>query len=448
VSGFQRLGYGVLVGYLFLIYSRIFDVKFSFLHIPGISYRIFLVMMLLSRGFLPALKHPIGKAMYFLTFWFGACIPFSIWRGGSVPVFMSAGLPTFVVFLSVSGMMVNFDQVRRAIFTVGYGLFVLAVIAALWGSAEESGRLFLPNGKFSNPNEMAQALLMGLPLWFLMYQEAREIGKKVMSLAVLFLMLLMISKCGSRGAMITMIGVMLVVFVRTSIAGKMKLIVGGVAILTILVAMMPGRLIRRYMTMSDDSELTAGASNDSDYWMQASAVSSAQARRDLLKRSLKYTFQHPVFGVGPGMFPVAEDADMRAQGYRKGTWQGTHNSYTQVSSELGIPGAIAYIAIIVLSFRKSWKLHCETRGDPRLNTVSNCALAINYCILVYAVSVFFDYIAYTSMLAVFSGFVMAMELNAPAEIARRTAAPAGPPPIPFAQFRANLRRPAGVPQEA
>lgn len=55
-GGFQQLGYGVLVVYLFLIYSRIFDVKFASLHIPGISFRIILVMMLASQSFVVALE--------------------------------------------------------------------------------------------------------------------------------------------------------------------------------------------------------------------------------------------------------------------------------------------------------------------------------------------------------------------------------------------------------
>jgi hypothetical protein len=246
ISGFQRLGYVVMVGYLFLIFSRIFDVKFGFLHIPGIAYRVFLVMMLLSRAFLPALRHPIGKAMYFLTFWFFLSIPFSMWKGGSLPVFMEAWLPTFVIFLSVSGMLANFDQCRKAIFIVAYGLFVLALIAVFFGNTEESGRLFLTHGKFSNPNEMAQALLMGLPLWWLIYRESKSMGKKVASAGIMFLMLLMISKCGSRGAMITFFVLILMVFVRTSITGKMQVLMSGVAIFAILLALMPGRLMRRY----------------------------------------------------------------------------------------------------------------------------------------------------------------------------------------------------------
>jgi O-antigen ligase len=447
VSGFQRLGYIVLVGYLFLIYSRIFDVKFSYLHIPGISYRIFLVMMLLSRAFLPALRHPIGKAMYFLTVCFVLSVPFSIWRGGSLQVLMNAWLPTFAVFLSTSGMLVNFDQTRKAIFTVGYGLFVLAIIAVVWGNAEDSGRLFLPNGKFSNPNEMAQALLMGLPIWSVMLMEGKSMGKKVAAAGIIFLMLLMISKCGSRGAMITMVVMVLMMFVRASIMGKMKLVLGGVALLAVLVAFLPGRLLRRYQTMTEESE-QASLADDEDAKMEASAVTSAQHRRDLLKRSIKYTFQHPLFGVGPGNFPVAEDADMKSQGFRKGTWQGTHNSYTEVSSEVGIPAALAYICAIFTSLRRTSKLYRRTKDDPRLTGIANCALGINYCMLVYSVSVFFDYIAYSSMLAVFAGFAVALDLNAQTEIDRLTAKPAEPPPIPYQQFRATLRRPIEAPQGA
>jgi hypothetical protein len=449
VTGFQRLGYVVLLVFLFLSHSRIFDVKFGFLHIPGISYRIILVTMLLSRAFLVSIKHPVGKSFYFLSAWFVLSIPFSMWKGGSTAVLMEQWLPSFVMFLAVSGLLGSFDQCRKAILTVGWGLCVLTFIALLWGNTEETGRLFLPNGKFSNPNEMAQALTLGLPLMWVVFNETKSIGVKVFSSGVMFLMLLMISKCGSRGALITMVVVVLTVFLRASLMGKTKLLIGGALLIAILVGTMPGKLLRRYKTMGqeDDDQVTM-AGDDYDAALQGSAVMSTQSRRDLLKRSIKYTFRHPLFGVGPGMFPVAEDADMRAQGYRKGTWQGTHNSYTQVSSEEGIPAVIAYVAVIVLSFRKTWQLHKRTRDDQRLKSISNCALALNYCILVYAISVFFDYIAYTQMLSVFAGLSLALDLHSTAEIDRLTAAPAGPPAIPFAQWRPTWRRTAGMPQEA
>lgn len=75
-------------------------------------------------------------------------------------------------------------------------------------------------------------------------------------------------------------------------------------------------------------------------------------------------------------------------------------------------------------------------------------MGLNYCLIVYAVSVLFDYIAYTSMLSVFAGLSAALDATAPGEIDRITATPPPPPPIPFAQFRPAWRRTAGVPQQA
>jgi O-antigen ligase len=292
---------------------------------------------------------------------------------------------------------------------------------------------------------MAQALLEGIPLWALVFMDAKSPIKKVFASGVMFLMLVMISKTGSRGALIAFAGLVLSAFLRASIMGKMKLIVGGVLIMAIIVALMPGRLLRRYSTLTEDAD-TATIVSDDDEGMAASAVSSTNARRELLKKSIKYTFQHPIFGVGPGMFPVAEDADAHTQGKNKGMWQGTHNSYTQVSSETGFPGLIAYVAVIFFSLKRTSSLYKRTQNDPRLEKIANCALALNYCLIVYAISVFFDYIAYTSMLSVFAGLAAALDATAPAEIERLTSSAAEPAPIPFAQFRPNWRTTAGVSQ--
>jgi len=86
-SPFQRLGFNFLLVFIFLAFSRVFDVKFSFLHITGISYRVVFATVLLSRGFVTALNTKIGRALLGFTFCFAASVPFSIWRRGSLPVF-------------------------------------------------------------------------------------------------------------------------------------------------------------------------------------------------------------------------------------------------------------------------------------------------------------------------------------------------------------------------
>src|SRR5689334_15423923 len=81
-SAFESLGFNVLLVFLFLAFSRIFDVKFGNLHITGIAYRVVFAMVLLSRAFVPAIETKIGKSLVWFTVFFGLSVPFSMWKGG------------------------------------------------------------------------------------------------------------------------------------------------------------------------------------------------------------------------------------------------------------------------------------------------------------------------------------------------------------------------------
>ena len=187
---FQRLGFTFLLVFLFLAFSRIFDVKFSGLHITGASYRIMFAMAILSGAFKIALSSNIGRAMLGFTICFGISVPFSIWRGGSLPIFRDQWLLfSFVAFLATAGLTANYAQTKQAINSLAWALFVFVIIANVFGTME-TGRLFLPQGKFSNPNEMAQALLIGMPLWIAKISETDLPFKKAFGFGVIILMLL------------------------------------------------------------------------------------------------------------------------------------------------------------------------------------------------------------------------------------------------------------------
>jgi putative inorganic carbon (HCO3(-)) transporter len=72
----------------------------------------------------------------------------------------------------------------------------------------------------------------------------------------------------------------------------------------------------------------------------AAAYDSAQDRKRLFWRSIEVTKEHPLFGVGPGNFNEVS-----------GQWHTTHNSFTLMSSEGGIPAVILYVFILWCGFR-------------------------------------------------------------------------------------------------
>jgi len=419
VSAFQRLGYNVLLVFLFLAFSRIFDVKFGALHITGISYRIVMVMVLLSGGIATALKTSVGKALLGFTFFMGLSVPFSVWRGGSKDIFLNSWLTfAFVAFLAVAGLVNNYQQCLKVVKTLAWACLAFTIIANVFGSSD-NGRLFLAQGKFANPNEMAQALLLGLQLWGAMMVIAKSLPGKVIAFGVMVLILATTFRTGSRGAMIGFAVMLLVFFLRASIMGKMQLILAGVVFLVLVGGTMPGKLISRYKTTVNEEDMD----EEADTALTASAHSSTQSRKQLLRRSVIFTLQHPLFGVGAGMFPVVDDAYEKAQGGRKGSWLGTHNSYTQVSSELGIPAFVFFLAAVGLALNGPYSIYKKTRGDPRLEEMGMIALGVHYCLIIYAVTILFEHIAYTIMLPVFGGLAAAMVRTASVEIQRIQSTP-------------------------
>ena len=418
-SPFQRLGFNVLLVFIFLAFSRIFDVKFGFLHITGIAYRVVFAMVLLSRGFQVALNSNIGKAMLGFTICFGLSVPFSVWRTGSKDVFLNQWLMfSFVAFLAVAGLVHNYQQWFQLVKALTYALLVFTVIANVFG-VSDNGRLSLVQGKFGNPNEMAQALLLGLPLWGALMLISKSLPGKAFAAGVMVMILVTTFRTGSRGAMIGFVATLLVVFLRAPVMGKLKIVLAGMLFLGIVLTTMPGRLIARYKTVAED-DADVGEMGSA---MADSATSSTQSRKVLLRHSLIFTMRHPIFGVGAGMFPVADDSYAKELGFRKGNWAGTHNSYTQVSSELGIPAFLFFVTAVAMAVKGPYSIYKKTRGDPRLEDMGTAALAFHYCLVIYAVTILFDYIAYTVMLPVFGGMAACLVRTAEVEIKRIQSVP-------------------------
>ncbi len=417
-SSFQRFGFHVLLFFLFLVFSRIMDVKYGYLHITGASYRIAFAMVLLSRGFLTALGTPIGKALLGFTFWMGLSVPFSMWKGGSMPIFKDMWLLfAFVTFLAVAGLIHNYAQYVTATKTLAWALFAFTIVANVFGTAE-SGRLVLSHGKFANPNEMAQALLLGLPLWGAIFANSKSVPMKFFSLCAMLLMLATTVRTGSRGAVVGFAVMFLIFFLRASVMQKMQIIIVTVLFAAILAGTMSNKLIARYKTITDEESMDTDESGN----QVISARASTDSRKTLLKHSLIFTMRHPLFGVGPGMFPAADEEYSRNLGI-KSTFLGTHNSYTQVSSELGIPAFIFFIAAIGMTLFGPYRVYARTIGDPRLEQMGTLALGLHYSVIIFVVTILFEHIAYSDMLPVFGGLVSVLLRTVDAEIQRIQAVP-------------------------
>ena len=404
-----------------MMFSRVFDVQLYWLHLPGISYRLMAVFLVMSGTFLTALRDSIGKCVLAFTACFLAAIPFSIWRTGSFHTLTEQWLVGCVVFLAAAALIADFRQYVRTAKTVAIAILVLTFICITLGT-DQNGRLFLDRGRFANPNEMAQALLIGMPFWWAIFSGSRTLLPKLGAVSALAAMTYVVSKSGSRGAMISILVVLGFMFVRASMVGKMKLLFSAGLFFLVTFLLLPGALRARYETFFTAEPMERAEAPPGEAELIDSAVNSSSNRMQMLLRSLELTAKHPLFGVGPGMFPVAEN-DLAVSEGKRGAWLGTHNSFTEVSSECGIPAFLLYGAILILSLKKSFSLYRRTRDNPEWSEISNHALALNYSLMAFLVTGMFVHAAYTALLPVLAGLTVSLVRTAEPLLAAGSAAP-------------------------
>jgi O-antigen ligase len=168
-------------------------------------------------------------------------------------------------------------------------------------------------------------------------------------------------------------------------------------------------LVERYKTMFLGSDAVSEAKTAMEAGEIDSAVSSAASRRKLLMNSIKVTEEHPLTGVGLGAFGSYMATIEMAQGLNA-HFQGTHNTYTQVSSEAGVPALLCFLGIIVFSFLGLRRVYKRARRSPTKvgRQVSNVTFALLATLTAYSVCVFFDYVAYDATLPLLAGFATAL----------------------------------------
>ncbi len=411
VSPLQKLAFASLLLFLFLLHSRVLDLTLSFLHIPILSLYVAVLASFLGGGFLRAFTHRIGILLLLITAWMTMGIPFSVWPGGSIET-VRLWVKTLLVFFVIAGLISTFKQWRRTVYLLAFSILVLAIMAVLFGNMS-SGRLILDRGRFTNPNDLAQILLMGLPFWWYIATNPRLTRpRRILAYLAVIPIFMAMSKTGSRGALVAALIVGLVFFWRSSVSNKVALIV-GVCVLVLLGAIfLPQSIKERYFTFFSAND-TDAPQTELEANMEQSAVSSAWGRWELLQDSIALTFYHPVFGVGAGQFMVAQDVYSRAARGHKGAWQVTHNTFTEFSSENGIPVLLFFILAIWYSFKAS-RLPRYPRPEPgpNLDEVTSAAFCLRLSLLSYTVSSLFGSFAYQTQFLVLAGLAITFQRTA------------------------------------
>ncbi len=373
----------------------------------------------LSGRVATAWKTVPGQLLIGLTIWMVLGFPFSMYKGGTLEMLRTTWAVTLIVFMLTASMISNMQQMRRVIYALVFStLFVVAIFPRFGGLTRDNRMIYPEIGTLANPNELAMHLLFGLPFLFYAFRDKRNIiFRMVMTIASLFI-LYIVFKTGSRGALIGLSAFVIGLFFYSSRGGKLRILVGASILAIALFTFAGDKIKERFSSSFADDEVTGDPTVES-------AASAAQ-RKDLLLESIRQTFLHPVFGVGADNFPVAYAKVTEAQGRRK-RYAESHNAYTQISSETGIPGGLMYFALVFWCFRHSRRLFRWARASGN-GDIERMALYIFLSLLMYCVVSFFGTSGYRYYLPVFAGLTLSLMRIAGQSLshpAMAQAAPAG-----------------------
>ena len=404
----KKVAFALLAIFVFLLFGRLTDLYFWYLHLPLIFSVSCLLFVPFSGNVSSTLSSRIGKSLLLLTVWFFAAVPLSFWRADSLDLLTNIWLKSLMTFVLIGCLTFSLDQTMHLIRIIACSLLLTAVMALTHGVVFD-GRLFLPQGLYSGPNEVAGAMVLGcIYWWFIVHDPASSTLRKALGFPVMVFMLYVMGKTGSRAALVALAVVAVAVFRRYS-AGQRIIFLVIVALLGLgSLVFVPDSLRSRYYTfLSVDQQ--EDFSSAAEFTTQMQAIGSTSARLYYLRTSLMLTLKNPIFGVGPNQFASLEHVVAVERGALKGKWQGTHNSFTQVSSEAGIPALAFYIACLVFC----WKdLTAVERGlapfrDLRARSVKTAARTLRLALLCYMVFNCFEHVAYSHFLPSLAGLIVA-----------------------------------------
>jgi len=293
-------------------------------------------------------------------------VPFALDRGKAWDAFVE-----FFKVVLIFIVMVNVMRTEKRLKTLW--ILVLGATCILCVNAINDYRLGLLElqgvrikgsigGLFDNPNDLALHLVTMFPIALALAFGTRNPLTKILYLVTAALIVGGLVCTFSRGGFLGFLAAGAIIIWRLAQRSRWLVPVVAGPLIIALVLFAPGGYRTRLATTGDDSSM---------------------ARFDDLKRSLFIAARHPLFGVGMDNYILFSNAN-----------KASHNSYTQVASEMGVAAAVIYILFILASFKGLRRIERQSLEVKPLRRFYYASVALQASLAAYMVSSFFASVAY------------------------------------------------------
>jgi O-antigen ligase len=400
-SPLRKLGLYLALAFVFCRFSLLGELVESRLNFDPHLVRILgiptVVLALITGGLWRVLKSRLSYVWLGLLICMVLSVPLSYWPGGSTSLMLNYSKAQLPMILVIGGLALTWKESKLFLMAIALACVVNVLSGRFFVlNPETEGRLNLELGTIGNANDFTAHLFFVLPfVIFVLLISDRAWLRRILCLGVLGYGVYSCAATGSRGGLVAFAAICLFILIRAPGRVRIGTLAAITAMFLIVLAMLPQTLLHRYATLF---------TNDSD---DIEAIESTQARAHLLRASIQFTMQHPILGVGLGEFSDYEAADAKSAG-KKGAWQVTHNAYTQVSSEAGVPALLFFLAAIVMSFRTFGKVYRAARYRPELRSMAMACFCCQLSMVGFCTATFFLSLAYTMYLPAMSGLAIAL----------------------------------------
>ncbi|MCP9450576.1 MAG: O-antigen ligase family protein [Nitrospira sp.] len=296
------------------------------------------------------------------------------------------------VFEMVLGYCLAYFFLRKEIYTVNRMSGVLATLVLVHVAvglltpelfSGDGERHYIASGGFlGDGNDFALSVNITIPFCLFLMLNAQGKIKKLFFTGLLFLLIFAVVATQSRGGILALSSIGFYYWIKSE--RKILGVIGiGIVILFVL-AVAPGQLFDRLATLTKTGEEMEG---------------SAQGRILAWTAAVKMAADNPLLGGGVGHFPVKYGAEYRPAGYglNEIPWQTAHSSYFLILGELGLPGIVFLVGIIVSNLMANKRMLRESGQGMtgQAITCRNLVIALNASLIGFAVGGAFLSAAYS-----------------------------------------------------
>src|SRR6266850_649704 len=332
-------------------------------------------------------------ALACLVMWALITIPWSYWPGGSLAFLVNDFFKTLAIFVLLCNVLSTRSRLRLAV----RWLVVMAVPLAAFGVHEYLAGRFMDEGAVkrvqryeapltSNPNDLALMLNLILPLTLALALAQSGTLPRLLLLGCAGLDAAAVILTFSRAGFICLAATSVIYFVRLLRRPERGWAIAALCLALAVVPCLPAGYLDRLSTITH---------------IESDPTGSAQERRDDTLAALRLVSQSPIVGAGIGENILALNE------IRGASWKKVHNVYLEYATDLGVPGLILFLVVLVGSVRSAGFVMRRTAWTPPLRDLFLLAEGIQISLFVFAIAALFHPVAYHFYFYYMAGLALA-----------------------------------------